>query len=98
WQRDTAQQTLLWRNDKAAVPALEKMARSSPRPLARLHALCTLDGHGALEQALLEDALTDENAGVVRQAIRLCETHLKNAPGLSHKLATLGTHPDTQVR
>src|SRR5438309_5848875 len=37
WQRDTAQMMLLWRNDKAAVPLLEKMATESKRPLARLH-------------------------------------------------------------
>src|SRR5262249_54353413 len=41
WQRDTAQQMLLWKQDQAAVPLLEKLARKAERPLARLHALCT---------------------------------------------------------
>ena len=38
WQRDMAQMMLVWRSDKAAVEPLEKMAATSQRPLARLHA------------------------------------------------------------
>ncbi len=53
WQRDTAQQMLLWRKDTAAVPALEKLTTDCQRPLGRLHALCTLDGLNALTPALL---------------------------------------------
>jgi len=47
WQRDMAQQMLIWRADEAAVPLLEKMVAGSSRALARLHALCTLDGPAA---------------------------------------------------
>src|SRR5205807_3763789 len=40
WQRDTVLQMLLWRNDKAAIPSLARMALdTSFRPLARIHAL-----------------------------------------------------------
>src|SRR5207253_625297 len=35
WQRDLAQQLLVWRQDKAAAPLLEKLAADSNRPLAR---------------------------------------------------------------
>src|SRR5205823_444511 len=73
WQRDTAQQMLLWRADKKAVPLLEKLARTGKRPVARLHALCTLDGLGALDAGTLRAALADPHPGVRRHAVRLCE-------------------------
>ena len=50
WQRDLAQQMLVQKQDKSAAPLLEKMARDSKNPLARLHALCTLDGLNALDR------------------------------------------------
>src|SRR5260370_42230251 len=76
WQRDMAQMMLLWRNDKAAVPLLERMARESQRPRARLQALCTLDGMDALDVKLLQEKLADEHPGVLRHAVRLCEGRL----------------------
>jgi putative heme-binding domain-containing protein len=94
WQRDTAQMMLLWRKDKAALPLLEKIVKESKRPLARLHALCTLDGLGALTEPVLENALTDGNAGVRRHAVRLCDkgTRLGLLP------ARIVNDPDLQVR
>src|SRR5204863_5958994 len=47
WQRDTVQQMLIWRNDRNAVQLLEKMVEVSKNPLARVHALCTLEGMSA---------------------------------------------------
>ncbi len=98
WQRDMAQQMLLWRRDKSAVPLLEKQVRDSARPLCRLHALCTLDGLDALEPALLRHALADAHPGVRRHAVRLCESRLKQHPELGTALAALATDPDAQVR
>src|SRR5262249_23732345 len=57
WQRDTAQQMLLWRHDSAAAALLENLAATARRPPTRLHALCTLDGLGALAGRILEKAL-----------------------------------------
>ena len=53
WQRDMVQKLLVWRQEKAAIPLLEKLVAESKRPLARLQALCTLDGLHALQPALL---------------------------------------------
>jgi putative membrane-bound dehydrogenase-like protein len=86
WQRDTAQQMLLWRKDAAAVPLLEKMTTDCQRPLGRLHALCTLDGLDALTPALLQRALSDPYPGVRRHAVRLCEGRLAKAPELGEAL------------
>jgi putative membrane-bound dehydrogenase-like protein len=97
WQRDTAQQMLLWRADKAAVPLLEKLAARSARPLARLHALCTLDGLKALRPAALVKALEDEHPGVRRHAVRLCEGRLSDA-ALGDALLKRVEDEDAQVR
>jgi putative heme-binding domain-containing protein len=70
---------LLWKADRAAVPPLEKMAATAGRPLARLHALCTLDGLKALKPGVLVKALGDEHPGVRRHAVRLCEGRLASA-------------------
>jgi putative membrane-bound dehydrogenase-like protein len=97
WQRDTAQMMLLWRNDKTAVPLLEKMATENKNPLARLHALCTLDGLGANNKDVLAKAYKDEHPGVRRHAIRLSEKPIGGSrpPLLEFKLVR---DPDPQVR
>ena len=48
WWRDTAQKLLVLRQDKSVVPALTAMATQSANPLARIHAMWTLEGLGAL--------------------------------------------------
>lgn len=98
WQRDLAQQMLLWRQDKSAVPLLEKLATECPRPLGRLHALCTLEGLHALEPALLQKTLADTHPGVRRHALRLCEPHLARVPALGALLVQMVADADPQVR
>ena len=51
WWRRTAQRLLLDRHPQDAVPLLTKLATSSSSPFGRLHALWTLDGLGALDDA-----------------------------------------------
>jgi putative membrane-bound dehydrogenase-like protein len=109
WQRDTVQQLLIehWRKGKkwleidpgldAISKPLEKMALESKNPLARLHALCTLDGMDALRPAVVAAALGDEHPSVVRHAVRLCEGRFKDSD-LGAKLAGLTKHPDPHVR
>src|SRR5262249_708250 len=98
WQRDTVQQMLLWRKDEAAVPLLKKLAAEGERPLARLHALCTLDGLNALEPARRRGALAGAAPGVRRQAVGLCEGLLGKAPELGPALLKLVTDADPAVR
>jgi hypothetical protein len=57
WWRETAQRLLYQRQDKAAVTPLRRLARQGRSPLARLHALGTLDGLGSLDPADLAGAL-----------------------------------------
>lgn len=44
WHRDTAARLIYEATDRAAIPALHKLALASERPLARLHALQALRG------------------------------------------------------
>jgi HEAT repeat protein len=94
WQRDMAQQMLLWRGDRKAVEPLERLATTA-RPLARLHALCTLDGLGALRPEVLARALADSHPGVRRHAVRLCDRPIEASADLSKAL--LGRVDDSDV-
>ncbi len=74
WRRDKVHQMLLWKNDPAAIPLLEQLVQTSDNPFARLHAMCILDGLGALTPAVITVGLSDEHAGVLENAIRLAES------------------------
>jgi putative heme-binding domain-containing protein len=96
WQRDKTQQLLLWRNDKSAILPLQNLAHQSTNALARLHALWTLDGLGALTPDLLESAFKDENPGMRENALRLAETHY--TPAIMRAASALVNDPSAKVR
>jgi putative membrane-bound dehydrogenase-like protein len=98
WQRDMAQELLVQKKDRAAVAPLEALAGSAQRPQARLHALCALDGLGALSPALAQKALADAHPGVRRHAVRLSERHLNDAPAVADAVVKLADDADAQVR
>src|SRR5439155_10155654 len=98
WQRDLAQQMLIQKNDRDAVPLLEKQVANHARALCRLHALCTLDGLNALSLAVLQKALADACPGVRRHAVRLGEGQLAKSPELADSFLKLIDDADPQVR
>ena len=73
WWRDEAQKLVIIRHDESVVPALKKMARSAAAPLARLHALWTLEGMDAIDKDLLREKFSDKDARVRAGAIRIGE-------------------------
>ena len=75
--RDTAQKLLVVRQDQSVVPALQNMTRTSKNALARMHAMWTLEGLGALDATLAREKLKDENPRVRENAIRATETLIK---------------------
>jgi mono/diheme cytochrome c family protein/glucose/arabinose dehydrogenase len=79
WWRDTAQQLLVLKQDKSVVPALQKMAatRGATNQLARIHALWTLEGLGALDASFVREQLKDADPQIRIQAIRASETLYK---------------------
>lgn len=75
WWRDTAQKLLVLRQDKSVVPALAAMARNSANPIARMHALWTLEGLGEIDPELVRERLDEDPSPRVRAAaIRVSET------------------------
>ncbi|MEP6917051.1 MAG: sorbosone dehydrogenase, partial [Acidobacteriota bacterium] len=77
WWRDTAQQLLVLKQDRSIAPALQTIARSSKNPLARIHALWTLEGVGALSAGLTRDLMGDPDPRMRMQALRASETLYK---------------------
>jgi mono/diheme cytochrome c family protein len=77
WWRDTAQKLIVLKQDKSIVPALTTMARTSKIPLARLHALWTLEGLDALTADLVRAKYHDDDPHVRAAAIRVSETLYK---------------------
>jgi mono/diheme cytochrome c family protein len=77
WWRDTAQQLLVLKQDRSVVPALQGIVRSTKNPLARVHALWTLEGLGSLDPVLARLMLKDADAGMRIQAIRATESLYK---------------------
>lgn len=86
--RDLAHQMLLWRGAKGAVPQLRAMAGQGSPPLARVHALCVLDGLGELDAEMLTLALSENHPGVVRHALRLARDRIPLAeiPAFSEEI------------
>ena len=65
---------LLWNNDRSVIPALCELVAESKSPLARLHALCILDGLDAFTPEIIAVGFQDAHAGVRENAVRLAET------------------------
>ncbi|MBL8178083.1 MAG: c-type cytochrome [Bryobacterales bacterium] len=97
WYRRTAQRLLVDRKPAEAIPLLTAMARSHSSPLARLHALWTLEGLDALPAGLILAALSDPAPGVRENAIILSESSA-GLPALRDRLIALGSDPDPRVR
>ena len=73
WWRDTAQKLIVIKQDKSIVPALMDMTLKHNNPIARLHALWTLEGLGSINLDLIRQKLTDSDARVRAAAIRMAE-------------------------
>jgi mono/diheme cytochrome c family protein len=74
WHRDTAQKLLVLKQDKNVAPALIAMLQKNGSDLARIHALWTLEGLGALTSDLVRAALKDASPVLRRAAIRASES------------------------
>lgn len=100
WTRDTAQRLLVQRPDPAATRPLGQLAADRAAPAtARLQALWTLDGMGALDAATVRVALADPDAHVAAAAVRLAEGLLaKDAALFAQVAAMVGDRPDPAVR
>jgi mono/diheme cytochrome c family protein/glucose/arabinose dehydrogenase len=101
WWRDTAQQLLVLKQDKTVVHALQRLARTSKHMLARVHALWTLEGLGALDAALTRELLADPEPRVRIQALRASETLYKGGDrsfANDYRARAQDHHPDVVIQ
>src|SRR5688500_8567911 len=78
WWRDMAQRLLVERDDYRAIPLLRKVAAAHENPLARLHALWTLEGLRITDPNVIVPALADREPKIRAAAIRLVEPLLNS--------------------
>ncbi len=98
WWRLTAQRLLVERQDRAVVKSLEKLARDADFAPGRAHALWTLRGLGALDDAALGHALKDRDPGVREQALRLADERLAKSEDVRRAAVALADDPSPRVR
>ncbi|RPH50071.1 MAG: dehydrogenase, partial [Planctomycetota bacterium] len=98
WWRSTAQRLLIERQDKSVIDALRKTAVGSTSPLARLHALWTLEGLGGLDEAQIVAAIGDRDAGIREHGLKLAEPRLASSAVLNDRVAALREDASPRVR
>lgn len=95
WYRDTAQKLLVLKQDKSIAPALTNLLAKHQNPLARVHAIWTLEGLSALTPDIIRTALKDASPQVRRAGIRASES--LNDAALNTDVAALATDSDPSV-
>ena len=106
WWRDNAQKQLVILGNKSVVPALKKIVEGNqanlsakPSHLARIHALWTLEGIGAIDKNILLAAMNDQDANVRKAAIWISEPYIMENDGqILSRLAELKTDISYDVR
>ena len=73
WWRDTAQRLLVERQDTTVIPQLQALVVNGRSPLARLHALWTLEGMNAIDSKVVISAVSDWHPKVRMAGIRMAE-------------------------
>ncbi len=96
WQRDKAQQLILWRGDRDIIPQVKKLVTNAPDPRTRVQALGTLDGLDALDESEILAALSDTHPGVLINALRLAEK--RHNAAIETAVLKLANDPDTAVQ
>lgn len=98
WWRDTAHRLIFERQDKSAVELLRQLLRASKVPQARLLALWSLEGLGALADEDCLQGLADENPYVRIHALRLSEDRLDRSPEVRQRVTSLVADDHLEVR
>lgn len=98
WRRQTAQRLLVERGGQDAVAGLTVMLVTGDNAAARLHALYSLQGLGALETQHLVVALEDIDYGVRTHALRLSESQIDTDTQLLETATQLVADKDPRVR
>jgi len=98
WWRDTAQKLIVLRDDRdSVVPLLKDIATYAQNPLARLHALWTLEGCGAADLGTLRIVGEDHDERVRSAVVKIFETLVLADPGLVSELGKLAQDRSAKV-
>jgi glucose/arabinose dehydrogenase len=100
WVRDTAQRLFVEKDLTEGTEAVREVARTSGRPLPRIHALWTLHGMDAIDAGSVSAAMETGHARVQQAAIRTGEALLgtEEAPGYVEEVIELGTKAEQDQR
>ena len=100
WWRSEAQKLIILHGDRSVLPQLRDLLTGSDQPLARLHALWTLEGLAGTSPSLLLAAMQDADPRVRSAAIRIAEPELATEPGYAPALAKLAkdSSPDVKIQ
>ncbi len=71
WLRDRAQELLIFKQAKSAIPELEKMAKNASNSIAAVHALHTLDGLNSLSFDFIKSVASIGNPMLTAHALLL---------------------------
>ncbi|MCA9263024.1 MAG: c-type cytochrome [Planctomycetales bacterium] len=91
WQRDRAQQMLLWRKATEARAQLESLVAVGHTEQHAVHALCTLDGLGEISVDVLRPAILSDRNVLARHAVRLAEKHVNDHAELGEAMLARAT-------
>lgn len=100
WQRETAHRLLLTEVQTSAelLEALRQSFKNSPSPLARLHCLYLLEGHGALDEAMLIAAMQDADAALREHGVRLARPRIGESDALFQAVSRAAGDETGRVR
>jgi putative membrane-bound dehydrogenase-like protein len=73
WYRDTAARLLCERRDPATIGLLTNMINNAHNPLARLHAMGTLEVLGGVTEGVVLKCLGDSDPAIRARALLMCE-------------------------
>ncbi len=98
WHRSTVQRLIVERQDKTAIPFLKQLFEQTPSPVGRIHALWTLEGLSALDEAIVMRTLKDAHPRVREHAVRLAEKFLPGSKPLAGALLAMTNDADLRVQ
>ncbi len=98
WWRLQAQKLIVLAQDKSVIPQLKKMASEHKNPLAKIHAMWTLEGLGIIDTGILFKNLNSDNSDVRMTAIRLSEQLFKeNESEITQQWMKLASDADIEI-
>jgi putative membrane-bound dehydrogenase-like protein len=98
WHRTTAQRLIVERQDKTAVPFLKQLVERTDSPVARLHALWTLEGLSALDEATVLRTMKDSDPRLREHGLRLAEKFIKTSKTVHDAALAMAGDADLRVQ